>query len=110
MTSTVVKEYVEINAVGDAVKKSCTRAYAKGYADGIMHPKQPTVIADYCRLELYEHDYHFLLSRWLVEKGLAITDVEIEFYATYVSIHGKVIPYDVQFHGAESEQLVAWVE
>lgn len=99
----------DIKAVANAVNDSCKRAYAKGYAEGIMHPKQLIVVADYCRLELYEHDYHHLLSRWLVEKGIAIADIEVEFYATYVMVNDTIVPYGVQYSGTESEQLVVWV-
>lgn len=99
----------EIKAAANAVNDSCKRAYAKGYAEGTMSPKQPTVVADLCRLELYEHDYHHLLSKWLVEKGIAIADIEVEFYATYVVVNDKIVPYDVQYSGTESEQLVVWV-
>jgi len=99
----------ETKAVAAAINHSCDRAYAKGYAEGIMNPKQPTVVADFCRLELYEHDYHHLLAKWLVEKEIAIADIEVEFYATYCEVNGKIIPYDVQFSGTEAEQLVVWV-
>lgn len=100
---------VNEDALKEQITGKCQRAYAKGYAEGIMNPKQPTVVADYCRLELYEHDYHHLLAKWLVEKEIAIADIEVEFYATYCEVNGKIIPYDVQFSGTEAEQLVVWV-
>jgi len=98
-----------VSALDRATKiEEYSRGYRSGYAAGLKTVCPSEVVADFGKLELYAHDYHFLLAKWLEDCGLVDCDAEIEFYPSHVTAKGRVIPYDVTGIGTEDETLLAW--
>jgi len=85
------------------------REKEKETAKEIRQYVKPTVIADFGKLELYGHDYHWLLAHWFVDHNVCVADCEVEFYPTYALIGETVFPYDVENMGTEREELLLWV-
>jgi len=81
----------------------------KETAAAIKETVTPVVVADFGRLELYGHDYHWLLARWLYDNKMTDADCEVEFFPTYATVNDRVFPYDVIEHGTERETLLVWV-
>jgi len=86
-----------------------TREKQKATAVSITAYIKPTVVADFGKLELYGHDYHWLMTQWFLENNVIEADCEVEYYPTYAVVDGIVFPYDVEHMGTEREELLLWV-
>lgn len=90
-------------------QEQSTLSVDKQVAAAIVRWEPSTLVADYGRLQLYGHDYHWLLSQFLQEQDIIVADCEPEFYPTYLKVGMRVIPYDVTGVDTEREELVIWL-